>query len=39
MPPDWLAVVAYIALATLSNFLTSYPANWFLVRKGIKEEM
>jgi len=26
-------------LAMILGFLTSYPANWWLVRKGIKEEM
>jgi hypothetical protein len=26
-------------LAMLAGFLTSYPVNWWLVRKGIKEAM
>jgi len=26
-------------IAMLCGFITSYPVNWWLIRKGIKEEM
>jgi hypothetical protein len=26
-------------IAMLVGFLTSYPVNWWLIRKGLKEEM
>ena len=35
MPEFW----ASMQVAMLCGFLTSYPVNWWLIRKGIKEEM
>ena len=35
MPEFWFAM----QVAMLAGFVTSYPANWLLIRSGIKEEM
>ena len=34
-PVFWLMM----QVAMLAGFLTSYPVNWWLIRKGIKEAM
>jgi hypothetical protein len=34
-PEFWFAM----QLAMLAGFATSYPVNWWLVRKGLKEKM
>jgi ABC-type Mn2+/Zn2+ transport system permease subunit len=35
MPEFWLMM----QIAMLCGFLTAYPVNWWLVRRGIKEAM
>jgi hypothetical protein len=35
-PPEFWFMMQ---IATLSGFATSYPVNWWLIRKGIKEKM
>lgn len=37
--PDTAVYWFMMQIAMVLGFLTSYPANWILVRKGIKEEM
>ncbi len=37
MPEFWF-VMFVMQIAVIAGFVTSYPVNWWLIRKGIKEE-
>jgi ABC-type multidrug transport system permease subunit len=37
-PTDWTYWLM-MQIAMVVGFLTTYPANWWLIRRGIKEKM
>lgn len=39
LEPDQAAFWFVMQAAMFAGFLTAYPANWWLIRRGIKEAM